>query len=182
MSSLNRRALLLVSTAVIAVPLLLAACSGTGTTTPAQIIADANGLVAVLQTDLPLIVAIDPALMTPARETALMADLDEARALAITITPALPAVSGATSLQTVEATINIVLDGLAAVANAAPGTKLSAYTLPVEAAMILAQGIEAYVNATLATNAVTASLRAKAVAPKMTPAQARAALGIKVAG
>jgi hypothetical protein len=158
---------------------LMAGCSSSAATTPAQIVADAAGLVSALQSDLPLIVAADPNLMDAQTEAAVQMDLAKAQALAAQVTPQMTATQGATTLKTVEAYINVALEAASAVATAGAGSPLAAYALPIQAAIVLAGVIEAWINATLGAGTTTASARAKAVAPGMTPEKARVILGVK---
>lgn len=160
---------------------LLEACtSSSGAATPAQIIADAAGAVATLQTDLPLMTAVDPNLMTPQMHATVAADLGATQGLMTSLTPQLPAAQGATTLQKVEILINAGLEAAETAATAGAGSPLAPYALPILAVTVLVQGIEAWVNATLGTASTTASVRAKAVAPPdLTPAKARQILGIR---
>jgi hypothetical protein len=172
----RRRALSGVS--LLALMVAVEGCGASAATTPAQIIADASGLVSVLQTDLPLIAAIDPALMTPAQQATAVSDLASAQTLVATVTPSVAATESASTLQQVETAINVGLDALSAVATATATSPLAPYALPIQAAIVLAGGLEAWINATLGTNSTVATARVKAV-PGMAAAQARQVLGIK---
>lgn len=158
--------------------LALAACTTTGTT-PAQVIADARGIVSALQTLLPSLTVADPLLLTPAQQAQVSDALARATALLATVTPSLPAAQGATTLQAVKGYINVALDAVSAVAGAAAGTPLAAYAVPIRAVIALVPVIEMFVNQTLGAVSGTAKLRARAVAPTMTPDAARAILGIR---
>jgi hypothetical protein len=166
--------------------LALARCAATGTgatpaaLTPAQIAADAQGIIAVMQADFPVIVALDPSLTTPANAAKIQADLTTTATDAATVSATVSALTGATTLQTVENDINEGLNVLSPVVTAAVGTPLAPYALVVQAIIALLPSVETFVNTTLGLAGATAALRARAVAPGMNADAARKVLGIKV--
>lgn len=164
--------------------LLLSACTTAPTVTPAQVATDAQGIVTALQTYLPLIAVADPNLMTPDMLATIKGDLAQAASLTSQISASTTALTGATTLQQADVYINDALAVLSAVTTAIPGSPLAPYAPIIQAVVALAPVVEAFVNTTLGTvnQTATASLRAKAVAPRMTPADARGILRIATVG
>jgi len=195
MSSLNRRALLLGSTGLVSVA-ALAACGAAGATLSATILSDSGLVVSGLETAATDATAIDPALF-PAARTATLTNaagtgwLDIASAALSGLTSATPVATGATTLQTIEGFINKGLVFLAPVTQALAATN-PAFAVAaglVDAASVLAPGIETYLATILPTVAAgprplatLASARAPHVMgadglPRpMTPADARSIL------
>jgi len=163
----------------VALALSVAACAnGTGTT-PAQVIADAQGAVTGLQTALHQVEVTNPTLIPAPLASRIDGDLTKAQAVASVLTTGLPAQAGAVSAQQIEGYINDVLDVLAGppVNGLIPAPANQA----VAAVAIVAPLIEAYVNQYLPQPApkAAASLdraRLAALAP-MSVAQARMVLG-----
>jgi hypothetical protein len=154
--------------------------------TPAQLIADGQGMLMQLYSPatatspatgaLPGIAAALPGKISAATLTKVEADIvvgeNALAALAIATTPA---PTGATVLAQVEGYINEALDVVGTIAVLIPAP----YGTIITAITVLLPVLESFVNSVVPTLAAkTAALRAAAVAPTMTPAQARAALGI----
>jgi len=154
----------------------LTACttSSTPATVSTQILADAQGLVAAMKAEIPLIAIADPGLMTAAQQATALADLAQAQAILTGIAASTPATTAAVTLQSVETDINFGLNLISAVAS---GTGQD--TQIVQAIIVLSQGVEAYVNATIGTNSMAMMLRAHAMAPDMTAAEARQLLHVR---
>lgn len=179
MSSLNRRALLLGTAAAIPAALALSACGPSAVAlTPAQVVADAQGIDAGLLKALPIVAAADPTLLPAAKQASTTADLTVAQTTLATMAANLPPVAtGQSTLQVVEGYFNAALDTLASVTPAAAllFPDLAPAVGLVQAAAVLAPMVEAFVT----PGGTTAALRAKALAPSMTVAQARALLGVR---
>ena len=173
-----------------AAPAILAGCSLLGNLTPAQVLADASGILSSLSgavstvnanaaTLLALGIKIVPSTLAP-----VAAGIATAQQLVAALSTGLPASQSASTLQTVEAYINDALNALAAVTPAAAVAfpAVAPVVAIIEAVAALAPTIEAFVNQYVAAPTTTASVRAKAIAPTMAPATARMVLGIPVVG
>jgi hypothetical protein len=171
---MNRRNLLRGSACLSAIALVGCAAGSSAATISTQVLADAQGLIAALQAEVPMIGAADPGLMTAAQKATAIADLNQAATVLSGIAATSTAVAGATTLQQVEGYVNFALNLVAGLASVS-----GPYALPIQAVLVLMQGIEAYVNATLGTTATAAALRAHVLAPAMTPAEARVILGVR---
>ena len=170
---MNRRAF--TTTAPLA--LLLSGCGTNTTLTPAQVVADAQGIVTGLGKAFGIVIAEDPALIPPAQAATDTAGLNVASGALATIAANLPPVTtGQTLLQTVEKYINAALDDAAAVTPKIVAlVPALAPALPlIQAASVLVPVIEAFINPAAPATA------ARAMAGGMTVAQARALLGVVV--
>lgn len=174
---LSRRAAL-IGTSALSVA-ALAACSLTPAL-DAQILADASGVVSSLSA-----VASQVNTLAPGKVPASVTNgLSVAQGLVASLSTATPIPTGASTLQTVDGYINAALQAFATVLPAAAlAFPVLVPAIPiVDGAIALLPVIEAYVNPLI--QQLTPSAPAAASAPlhpimlAMTPAQARAALGI----
>lgn len=161
---------------------MLTACS-TASVTPAQLIADAQGILAELFTPpasgaIPGIAGIFPGKIPAATLASIEQGIVTGEAALAKLGVAPPAPAGANTLQTVEGYINDALDVVGSLGLVIPPP----YGEIITAITVLLPGIEAFVNGLIPAAASTkAATRLKLTAPTMTPAQARARLGIPAA-
>jgi hypothetical protein len=173
----------------------LTACGVTGPVTPAQIVADAQGVVTSLATNAPLIFAAAAAAGKPVAQAAqdqVTGYLATAKAGLSTLVAGMPAPGAATSLaQQIDGYVNAALAFLTTIAPAIPA--LAPFMPVLIAANTLAPLLEAFVNQYLPASAIkvvpppvpvvvtpaVALPRTKALAP-MSVDQARQTLGIPV--
>jgi hypothetical protein len=173
-----RRRHLLVCATSFSTAALLDACAG-GATTDAQVLADATGIVNSLLSEVPLLAATAPAVVTPALAGQVIGYLTSARTLVLALSSATPAAAGASTLAQVEGFINQALAGLTAItpAVAAAYPPLAA-ALPIIAAVnALLPVIEAFVNTYVPAASAVHMAKASA-AGGMDPVVARKVLGI----
>lgn len=173
---MNRRALLL-SAAL----LPLAACGpqgAAGGVTPAQVIADARGIVRGIQGALGPLAAAVPGLISPAVAAQVSDWMGLAAKALDTITAQQSPDQTAPVIQQVEGYVNQALAALAAVtpdlAQRIPA--VAPYVVTVQAVIALMPALEAFAN-TVLTPTRAAAARASLASP-MTEAQARVALGV----
>jgi hypothetical protein len=178
MSHIQRR--LFCSTALFSVGAALAACAGSGGTagppTPAQIIADASGVLTALSASLAAMAIQVPTLIPPATLATLQANLAAGAKALTSISTAMAASASASVIQQVESGINSVLSTLASIPLIPPP-----YSTVIAAANVLVPVLEAVVGNYLPTMAgavVAATAKPMALAP--TIAAARATLGIAI--
>ena len=170
---MNRRTLL--QTAAL---LPLAACAGSSVT-PAQIIADAQGLVDTVGQTVAAVVATDPGAISAATQAKLAALGAAATAALKSLSAGMPAGQGAALLQTVDAYLNAALAALGAAlpAAAAAFPALAPYIPIYDAGVALVTGvIEPYI-ASLIPAAPAPAL--KTLGPQVSVPAARARLRIK---
>jgi hypothetical protein len=174
LTNLSRRRLLAGVTFL--VPAALIGCAGA--LTPAQLVADAQGAVTALQTALPAIAAVAPTIA--AALPRLTGYLTTAQTLLNGLAGAVPATTGATTLASVEADLNAVLDALAAVPLIPPP-----YDAVIAAVALVAPELEAFVNSMAAASGAATlpmALRLRAayrlIRPGMTLPQMRAILHV----
>ena len=168
----------LISTACAAAMLLFASCSSTSTTTPAQVLGDAQGLLASVSATVTEIAAVDPKAFPPGQVASIQASLTAAQQSLATLATTTAAATSASTLAQIDTAINGALSVISAVlppASVAYPPLAGAIPI-VDAAIALLPTIEAFVNPLL-TN-LTAGAPLHPITSTMTPAQARAALGI----
>lgn len=173
---MNRRSLL----ATVPLAILAACSSGTTTTTPADIVQEAqtaaNGLVGMLQA----LAAAYPTLIPAANLATIESDASTAAAAANTLLANLPATTSAPTVKSVEGYINGILNTLAG--PPINGLIPAPFNLAVSAAAFIAPLLEAWVASVIpaaAASTQTAATRAKllAAAPIVSTAQAMQILG-----
>lgn len=165
---MNRRSIFLGLTALTSVA-ALAACGGTTPLTPAQVVADANGVVNGLAAAVAGIIASSPTLIPADTAATIQSLLGQAEALMASVSSAVGAPSAASVLQQVEAIVNTVLASLATV-SAIPAP----YSTAIQAAAVILPIIEQFVSTYIPSTAPKAI-----AAPSASDlARARAALGI----
>lgn len=173
----TRRALL----CGVAAAALLAGCSPNGTAAQieAQVLADATGAVNGLASVVPAVLKAAPNLLPAATGSQVMQGLTLAQQMLGKMDASTPLPTAANTLQVVEGAILQAVNALAAVTPAAAAAfpVLAPYVVIIQAAAALLPGIVAFINSVIPSGQ-TASLAAGLPAPVMTPAQARAALGI----
>jgi hypothetical protein len=164
--------------------LALAACSGDGLT-PAQVVADAQGVAGAFAKALPIITAADPDLIPPATDAKVTGEINLAQGTLSALAANLPPAStGQSVLGKVVGYFNDALDAASAVTPAAAALfpELAPAVPLIQAASVLIPMIEAFVTPVPAGTTTQASLRAKALAPSMTVDEARTRLGVKAVG
>ena len=175
---MNRRTLL---TATALLP--IAGCaqfqSLFGTLTPAAVEADLGTIVAGLNGMFPKLLAQYPSAIPATLAAQIQNDLSLAAAADATLTANTPATTGATTAQKIEGYINAVFGVFAG--PPVNGLIPAPFNMVLAGVDVLLPGIEAFVNSVLAPAAPTVSasrVRAqfRAVAPAMTPAEARLVL------
>jgi hypothetical protein len=197
----TRRLALLGTTSLATAGLVtLAGCASTSGV-PAQILADAKGAINGLRKAASDISTLEPSILPPSGLAKIenpqgTGYLDLALALANGISTTTTAPAGATTLQTVEADVNLAMDDLAGVtpALAAAFPALEPAVLLIDAAVVLMPIVETFINSALPTSGNPAAriglakARAAARAPTiigadgkprpMTPSDARAILRV----
>ena len=175
----------LFSGAFFAIPVLFA-MSGTlskcqfanNDVTPAQIAADATGIVNELATLLPQIENVAPKAFSQTQLAQITNDISLAQKALANLSAGMPATNGASVAQQIDFYINDAVGALATVAPSIP--VLAPYVLPIDAVEAILPGIEAFVNQYLPSSVTKASLVRTAGSLNMTPDQARSQLGIPV--
>jgi hypothetical protein len=125
----------------------VAGCSASDTL-PAQILADAAGVVNDLLTLVPQVSAAAPSILSASVAATLLKDLNLAKTLLNSLSTSVSASTAATVLQQVEGYVSDALNALAAVIPAAASTfpVLTAFVLPIEAVASLLPVLVNFIN------------------------------------
>jgi hypothetical protein len=160
--------------------LLFASCSSTSTTTPAQVLGDAQGLLASVSATLTEIATVDPKAFQPGQVAAIQASLTAASQSLATLATTTAAATSATTLVQIDTAINGALSVISAILPPASVVypPLAAAIPVVDAAIALLPTIEAFVNPLISNATASAAAPVHPIIATMTPAQARATLGI----
>jgi hypothetical protein len=141
--------------AIIGAPVAAALTScGSSALTPAQIVTEAGVAAKGLSGVLAQVASADPSLLPASMLATLQNDLALAQGAASSLTPSLPAVNGASVVQTVEGYINAVLNTLAA--PPINGLIPAPFNLAVAAAAFVVPDLEAFVSQYLPTASAVA--------------------------
>ena len=176
---LTRRTML---RSAMALPILAAACATTPTT-PAQIIADIQGVITGLQQAAPVVFRLAPKLLSAADQATVAQDLALAAEFAGGLSTGIPAARSANTVLAVERYLNGALQALAVVTPAvvAAFPELAPASMAIQAAVVLLPVLETFVSGfigpapSLARASVTARGVAIATDQGMSIAQAQAA-------
>ncbi|MBS0344330.1 MAG: hypothetical protein JSS56_27830, partial [Proteobacteria bacterium] len=145
-----------------------------------QFVTDANGILAESKAIAAAIETNAPGALN-AQQQAQIAGWQSAAADALaSLSASTPAAAGASKLQVAETALNNALSAIGAALPAAAALypALAPYVPLYDAAVALLPGLEAYVNSLVPSSAVAAGKMAAPIGGRLSPAQARALLGI----
>jgi hypothetical protein len=142
---MNRRTLFLCPVGI------LAGCNLVQTMTPAQIVTDAQGVVAAMAADIPTLFQAFPKAFSATQQANILADIQAAKAGVAALLPNLPVAQGASTVSKIEGYLNGAVAVVLAVAPAVPG--LAAFVPEMQAAQVILQSLEAFANQYLPTAA-----------------------------
>lgn len=175
---------MLVNTAILAPLAGLVACNtpSTAATVSAQALADAQGLVPVVQAVVAAINQYAPGMISPTVQTQITAAEQAAIAGLQSLSTSTSAMTGAATLQNVDAAINAILSAIGAALPAASilAPVLTQFVPMYDAAVAIVPAIEAWINSVIAPSAAKAGAAHIAPIHSVLPAPvARTLLGIK---